>query len=312
MAVFNVISGPQDALLKASRTMCERCNQYADVVASVPRFQELYVGMGSIIVKIDAAILSKQTSRHTTNVTSEKNNRITTFISSLDALAVVLVDMGVEEKNSDWQNVAARAIKTKTKSLSEEGLMATSMEFVAFLKTIDAKRLLHYGIDAAEISDMEAQIAEIKALRLKKEVTIDQKTLDNTTLATLFVELKDEKAKMERLSNRFAQKAPEFYTAFQKATVVTVKLGIKSALTRKEKTPEQLATIAAQKEAITAKKDASAAKKAETKRIRAEAKIKKTVDVINKQAISLGSSSLANGRNQASAANGSILGAEKG
>jgi hypothetical protein len=294
MAVLNVINGPQDGLLKAARTMGERCIQYTEVVATVPRFQELAKGLNALIGRIDTAIMAKQSSRHTGNVTTEKNSRILNFMASLDDLANVIVDMAVEEKNSDWQNIATRALKSKTKAMSEEGLMAVASEFVAFLKTIGPKLMAHYGVEAAEITVMEEQIAEIKTLRVKKEVTVDQKSLDNNTLAGLFRELKNEKAKMERLSNRFAQKAPEFFAAFQKASVVTLKLGVKMARTKKDMTPEEEAAAQLKK---------------------AQSKSKKAKVILNRQPSSMGASSLTNGNSPnkleaSSATNGSTPASE--
>jgi hypothetical protein len=321
MAVVNVLSGPQDALLKASRTMDERCITYSEVVGTNPRFKQLSVNFGGLIVRIDAAIMAKQSSRHTTNVTSEKNNRISTFVGDLDSLAMVVVDMAAEEKKSDWATMANRALKTKTKGLSEEGLMAVSVEFIALVKTIEPKLLDHYAIDTEEIAAMEQEIADIKALRLKKEVTVDQKSLDNTTLANLFKALKEQKTKMVRLSERFAKKSPEFYAAFQKASEETLKLGVKTAKTEKEKTPEELAVdvakkgvVIAKKEAAAARKEAASAKKAEVaaqkvveKQNRAAAKAQKSKTTAKKQAVASGIGSAANGNNQAAAADASIL-----
>ncbi len=264
MAVLNVLTGPQDAILKAARTMDERCTTFADVVGTIPRFKELAVHFNGLIARIDAAIMAKQSSRYTTNVTSEKNNRILAFLNDLDGLAMVVADMATEEKKVDWETTANRALKTKTKTLSEEGLIVVATEFVAVVKTIEQKLLDHYGIDAEELTSVEQEIADIKALRVKKEVTVDQKSLDNSTLANLFKELKDQKAKMVRLSSRFVKKSPEFYAAFQKAAEETLKLGVKTTKAEKEKTPEDLAVETAKKSVVAAKKEAAMAKKEAT------------------------------------------------
>jgi hypothetical protein len=238
MAVLNVITGPQDGVLKASRTMDERCTQFAGVIVAVPRFGELSAQMKGLIGQIDAAIIAKQASRHTTHVTTEKNARILTFIDDLDDVANVVVDMADEAKNLDWQTIATRSLKTKTKSMSEEGLLAVASEFANFLKALDSKALTRYGIEASEVASIEAQITDIKVWRLKKEVTADQKSLDNDTLASLFKNLKDVKAKMERLSRRFARKSPDFYAAFQKAAVVALRTGSKIVRVKKEPTAD--------------------------------------------------------------------------
>ena len=259
MAVSNVITGPQDGLLQASRTIGERCSQFPEVIATIPRFAELSSGLQALITRIDAAVIAKQTSRHTSNVTNEKNGRLATLIDALHGVAVVIVDMAAEEKNKDWDATAKRALKTKMKPASEEGQLAIANEFVAFLKTIDAKLLTHYGIDAVEIAGLDQQIKDIAAWRLKKEVIIDQKSLDNGTLASLFQQLKEEKEKMNRLSERFATKAPEFYAIYQKAQTVNLKSGNKATRAKKEKvvkTPQTL--IAKVKKGATKKKKALA------------------------------------------------------
>jgi hypothetical protein len=321
MATLNVLTGPQDAALTSSRTMRQRCIQYPEAVATMPRFQSLSIRLDNVIVRIDAAVIAKQSSRHTKNVTDEKNNRITAFMGDLDGLAILTSDMANEQNNSDWQTKAERALKTKTKSLSEEGLLAVGTEFMSFVKTVDAKLLADYGIDAAEIADMEAQIEDVKAWRVKKEVIVDQKTLDNSNLANLFKELKDVKATMERLSFRFAKSHPEFYAAFQKASEENLKLGVKTTKTEKEKTPEQLAVETAKKAVILAKKEAAiakkeaelvkkqeaAAKKAEEKQQKAAAKKAKSKTNAAKKTEIVAGGSVANGNHQASAANSSIL-----
>jgi hypothetical protein len=124
MAVLNVITGPQSGLLQASRTIGERCSQFPEVIAMIPRFAELASGLQSIITRIDAAVIAKQTSRHTSGVTNEKNGRLATLIDALHGVAVVVIDMAAEEKNKDWETTAKRALKTKTKSASEEGQLA--------------------------------------------------------------------------------------------------------------------------------------------------------------------------------------------
>ncbi len=258
MPVLNVITGPQDGLLQASRTIVERCSQFPEVIATIPRFAELASGLQSLITRIDAAIIAKQTSRHTSNVTNEKNGRIATLIEALHGVAVVIIDMAAEEKNKDWDATANRALRTKMKPASEEGQLAIANEFVAFLKTIDDKLLTHYGIDAVEIAGLDQQIKDIAAWRLKKEVIIDQKSLDNGTLASLFQQLKDEKEKMNRLSERFATKAPEFYAMYQKAQTVNLKSGKKATLVKKEKVPQPPQTLIAKvKKGATKKKKAS-------------------------------------------------------
>ena len=321
MANLNVITGPQDALLTSARTINVRCTEFADVVKTNPRFEELAVGFNGLIVRIETAMVAKQSSRHTKNVTNEKNSRIVTFTDDLDNLAIIIADMAYEEKNSDWQTRATRAFKVKTKSLSEESLMSVSTEFIAFVRTIDKKMLTHYGVDDAEITDMETQIVDIKSWRLKKEVTVDQKSLDNATLAGLFKQLKVQKVKMEKVATRFIKKNPEFYAAFQKAAAVTLKLGVKTAKAEKEKTPEQLAVEAAKQAVAVAKKEAAfakkqealakkqeaAAKKAEEKQAKVVAKAQKSKAAAPKQATILAGGSKANNNNPASAADNSIL-----
>ena len=115
MAVSNVITGPQNGLLQASRTIGERCSQFPEVIATIPRFAELSGGLQSLITRIDAAVIAKQTSRHTSNVTNEKNGRLATLIDALHGVAVVIIDMAAEEKNSDWDTTAKRALKTNIK-----------------------------------------------------------------------------------------------------------------------------------------------------------------------------------------------------
>jgi hypothetical protein len=114
--------------------------------------------------------------------------------------------------------------------------------------------LRHYGIDATEIAGLDQQIKDIAAWRLKKEVIVDQKSLDNNTLALLFQQLKDEKEKMDRLSSRFTTKAPEFYAVYQKAQTVSTKSGSKTTRAKKEKAPAQPQTVIAKGKKGAAKK----------------------------------------------------------
>jgi hypothetical protein len=321
MAILNVISGPQDGLLKAARTMSERCTQFTEVVASVPRFQELVTGLVDLIARIDAAILAKQSSRFTSNITAVKNNSIASFADELDDLATVILDLTTESNNSDGQSLATRAMRTKTKYLSEEGLLTVAVEFMAFVKTIEPKLLQFHGVDAEEVQSLDVQISDIKTLRVKKEVTVDQKTLDNASVANLFFELKGHKAKMELLSNRFSKKSPEFFAAFQKATVVTLKLGIKTAKSETEKTPIQLlakvakkeatllqkAAVLSKAEAVKMQKSAVKEQKAADKQLKAATKTKKSKVATLMPTTNIGAISATNGSNPATEATQSIL-----
>lgn len=236
MAVLQVITGPQDGLLKSSRTSIERCNQFLTITQTVPRFLELSGQVSALIAQIDAAIVAKQSSRFTANVTNEKNSRIATFIEALNTTATIVIDLAIENKNKIWEDTAKRAVKNKTKSMSEEGLMAMGTEFINMLRTIDVASLNHFGIDDDEIVALEDQIKDVNAWRLRKEVTVDQKALDNELLASLFQSLKSEKEKMDRLSERFVNKSPEFYAAYQKASAIDLKTGSKTTRAKKDPT----------------------------------------------------------------------------
>lgn len=138
-------------------------------------------------------------------------------------------------------------------------------EFIQFLKSIEEETLVHYGITAVEISEVEKDIQNIKDWRTKKEVAIGQKISDISSLATLLNQLDKIKCKMEVIGLRFAKLAPDFYSIYVKALVLNAKSGVKIARIKKDAT------------AVDSKKTFQAKKTAKTEKTKAVRNKKKAV-----------------------------------
>ena len=236
MSVLKILTLPQDALLTTSRTISERCTQFASDIAPMLRFVNLVEQLKAIIGKIDAAMIVKQASKSTNTVTKQKNDSIEMLLNDLHDLAYVILDMAEQERNEDWAAKAKSATVTKNKTTSEESQLVLANEFIQFVQTIKPELLAYYDIDAAELLSIHQQVKDAYAWRVRKQVTTHQKSLDNSTLAGLFAELKLVKSQMARLISRFKKKSPEFYAAYLKADNKINKTG--SKITRnKPETP---------------------------------------------------------------------------
>ena len=238
MKVQKILTEKQDAMLRTCRTILKRCLEFAIAMGLIPRFGELAQEMTILIEKINAAIAAKQTSRSTKEVTKQKNDNLANLMSSLDELGSLAVGIADHKKNTDWLAKAEKALKKNTKNDSEEGVLLVASEFSKFLRTIDAKTLAHFGVDEAEIKDIDTQVENIHDWRVRKDLATDQKVLDNKVVSDLFDQLETLKGQMDTLSVRFKTKSPDFFAVYDKAKNINQKAGAKQGRVRKEAKPK--------------------------------------------------------------------------
>ena len=234
MKTQKILTDKHDALLQTGRTILERCTQYPTVTVLVPRFADLIVLMQTAVAQIDAAVVAKQSSRSTKDVTKQKNDGIADLIAFMDELAIIAVDIANYKKNADWTTRAEKALKKNVKDNSEEGILLVAREFALFLRSIGAETLTYFGIEEAEVVEIETKVKDINDWRVRKDLAIDQKSLDNKAVVDLFDKLENIKTQMDNLSGRFVTKSPEFFAAYDKATYVNQKVGAKSNRTKKD------------------------------------------------------------------------------
>jgi hypothetical protein len=222
MATSSVFNAPQQASFTKGTKINTCCQLYKNDIAKMPYFNELYIALGIVMPKIEVAERVKKANLDTTSITQEKNTRLDALIVKADGLGTLFSSV-TDLSDSESETHLQKMVKSKLNSSPQDVALDSISKFTEYLLKVDAAILVKYAITIEELTGMQSECQDIRALLDRKKAVDDQKMSNQSNLDALIDELNTIINSMTAAISRFAETVPKFYADFNKITVVKAK-----------------------------------------------------------------------------------------